>query len=321
MIKNRSQWFWLVPLLFIGMTTLLFAFEDSRTWIVTFLTDTFLFVKKHIIAILTAFFLINGKFVIKLFIRKIFLLSATGLGKRYMIERVITHNFKVHFLDHLKDDFKRLTEHIKKNFQNFPLVKKITAVFIFLGSLGFVGKFMGSMLALKVFIAKVWSFLLAVFMKLFTAVFYFITKVLWGSWLAPIVEVIIFSWFISFIEKIPFLESGFKKMYKLFNHIFGWLENFMATLFQSPLKRFLKWLIVKLRIIIYKFIGYERVSFVKRLKESRALNPNSHTKLMQKRKTRVKTKRYLSAREMLKQKREKRKTQFLTDRFNKNGFS
>jgi hypothetical protein len=268
MMKNRSLWFWVSPLLFIIILTLLFAFEASRIFIIEILKDIFLFIKENIIAILTAFFLIKGKFVIKLFIRKIILLSATGLGKRYMVERVLTHNFKVHFLDHLKDDFRRLAEHVKENFKNFPLVKKIMTVFAFLGSLGFIGKFMGSMLALKVFIAKVWSFLLAVFLKLFTVVFYFITKVVWGSWLAPIMELLIFSWLLTFIEKVPFLKKG---------------------------------------LAIYKFIGYERVSMFKRLKEDRALKPNAHTRLMQKRKESVKVKTHLSAREKLKEKRGKRK--------------
>jgi len=275
--------------------------------IIEILIDTFLFIKQNIIAISTAFFLVKGKFVIKLFIRKIILLSATGLGKRYMVERVLTHNFKVHFLDHLKDDLRRLSEHVKENFKNFPLVKKVITVFAFLGSLGFVGKFMGSMLALKVFIAKVWSFLLVVFLKLFTVVFYFITKVVWGSWLAPIMEVVLFSWLLTFIGKVPFLKKGLNKIYTLLQYMFGWLARFMAKLLQRPLKKLLKWLIKNLKIAIYKFIGYERVSLFKRLKEDRALNPNSHTKLMVKRKERIKVNTHLSRREILKQKREKRK--------------
>ncbi len=307
MVKNKSLWYWVTSLLFIIILILLFTFEESRILTFEFLTDTFLFLKENMIAILTAFFLIKGKFVIKLFIRKIILLSATGLGKRYMVERVLTHNFKVHFLDHLKDDFKRLAEHVKENFKNFPLVKKIITVFAFLGSLGFVGKFMGSMLALKVFIAKVWSFLLAAFLKLFTVVFYFLTKVVWGSWLAPIMEVLIFSWLLTFIEKVPLLKKGLNKIYTLFQYMFGWVEVFIAKLLQRPLKKLLKWLIKNLKIAIYKFIGYERVSLFKRLKEDRALNPNSHTSLMQKRKERLKVNSHLSAREKLRQKREKRR--------------
>ena len=307
MRKNKPICLWLASVLFIMVLAGLFSFEETKTFIFSFFTDTYLFVKKNIIAILTAFFLIKGKFVIKLFLRKIILLSATGLGKRYMVERVLTHNFKVHFLDHLKDDFKRLAEHVKHNFQEFPLVKKIMTLFAFLGSLGFVGKFMGGMLAVKVFIAKVWSFLLAVFIKSFTALFYFVTKVLWGSWLAPIFEVILFSWLLDWMERVPFLEKGLNKVYDIFRHMFGWIEHVIAKLMKAPLRRFLKWLVKNMKIAIYKFIGYERVSRFKRLEEDRKLNPNSHIKLMQERKERVMNRNHLSAREKLKIKRKKRK--------------
>ncbi len=275
--------------------------------IIEILTDTFLFIKENSIAILTAFFLVKGKFVIKLFIRKIILLSATGLGKRYMIERVLNHQIKVHFLDHLKDDFKKLSKHIKDNFQKFPLIKKIMTVFAFIGSLGFVGKFMGGMLAFKVFIAKVWSFLLALFLKLFTALFYFVSKVLWGSWLAPLLEVVLFSWLLTWFEKVPFLKQGLNKIYQLFHYLFGWVEVLIARLMKAPLRRFLKWLVKNMKIAIYKFIGYERVSRFKRLQEERKRNPNSHTELMQKRKERILPRDYVSAWGKLKQKREKRK--------------
>jgi len=306
-MKNRFLWFWVAPLLFIIILTLLFAFESSRIFIIGFLTDIFLFVKENIIAILTAFFLVKGKFVIKLFIRKIILLSATGLGKRYMIERVLNHQIKVHFLDHMKDDFRRLSKHMKDNFQNFPLVKKIMTVFAFIGSLGFVGKFMGGMLAAKVFIAKVWSFLLAVFLKLFTALFYFITKILWGNWLAPILEIVLFSWLLTWLEKVPFLKQGLNKIYQLFQYLFGWVEVLIAKLMKAPLRRFLKWLVKNMKIAIYQFIGYERVSRFKRLQEERKLNLNSHTLLMEKRKERILPREHVSAWEKLKQKREKRK--------------
>jgi len=313
MMKNRPLWLWLTPILFFASVAGLLSVEEIRTFLFTFIEESYLFIKKNIIAILTAFFLIKGKFVIKLFLRKIILLSATGLGKRYMVERVLTHNFKVHFMDHLKDDFKRLAEHVKHNFQEFPLVKKIISIFAFLGSLGFVGKFMGGMLAVKVFIAKVWSFLLVVFLKLFAALFYFISKVLWGNWLAPIFEIVIFSWLLTWMEKIPFLKKGLNKIYDLFKYMFGWVEDIIAKLMKAPLRRFLKWLVKNMKIAIYKFIGYERVSRYTRLQEERKRNPNSRTKLMQSRKDRIMKSSYLSVQEKLKQKREKRKPLRITE--------
>ena len=83
----------------------------------------------------------------------------------------------------------------------------------------------------------------------------------------------------------------------------------MEKIFHIPIKRFLKWLVKKIQLIIYKFIGYEKVSKWKRLKEDRALNPNSHMKLEVRRKERkegVQVKAYVSARERLVQKRKAR---------------
>ena len=307
MIKNRPLWQWFLPFIALSLIMGIFFIEPIREIVFIFIHDSYIFIKKNIITILTAFFLINGKFVLNLFLRKIILLSATGLGKRYMIERVINHQIKVHFLDHLKDDFKRLMEHIKHNFENFPLVKKLMTGFAFLSSLGFVGKFMGGVLALKVFVAKIWSFLLALFLKFFTSVFYFFTKILWGSWLAPILEVIVFSWFLEWLEKIPLLKSFFTKIYKLFSYFFGWIEYLITKLMKAPLRRFLKWLVKKMKRAIYAFIGYEKVSMFRRLQEARNLNPNSHIQLLQFRKNRKMKKDYCSAREKLQRKREERK--------------
>ena len=235
--------------------------------------------------------------------KKIILLSASGLGKRYMIERVLTYNFKIHFLDHLNDDFKRLTQHIKKNFNRFPLIKKITALSAFIGSLGFVGKFMGSMLVVKVFIAKIWSFLLAIFLKVSTSIIYFFTDYLWGSWIAPIIEIVVFSWLVSWMEKIPFLNKILHKIYFFFFYMFGWMNNYIEKRLHIPLKRILKWMVKKIRLAIYKFIGYERVSLLERLREVRALSPNSHTLLMKKRENRKIKKSYISIRDRLNEKR------------------
>ncbi len=307
MMKNRPLWFWVVPLVLISSIVVLFSIEESRTFLVALLLRMVLFVKKNILTLLAAFFLVKGKFVLKLFLKKILLLSATGLGKRYMIERIFTPNFKIHFLDHLNDDIKRLIQHAKENFYSFTLVKKIITVFTFIGSLGFVGKFMGGMLAVKVFVAKVWSFLLVIFLKVGTAVVYFFTDYLWGSWLAPVVEVVIFSWLLSWMEKVPFLNRGLRKIYAFLLSIFGWMEYYIEKVLHIPLKRILKWSVKKIQSAIHNFIGYERVSLFKRLKEVRELNPNSHTKLMKKRKeSKKKEKSYLSSRDRLKLKRELR---------------
>ena len=252
--------------------------------------------------------MVKGKFILMLFLKKIALLSATGLGKRYVVEKVVMGNVKKHFLDHLADDFKRLVNHAKENFKNFPLVKKIITIFAFIGSLGFVGKFMGGMLALKVFIAKVWSFLLAIFLKTGTAVAYFFTDYLWGSWLAPIVEVVIFSWLLSWMEKVPFLAKGIKGIYAFFVSWFEWFEYYMEKIFHIPVKSFLQWLVKKIQASIYKFIGYKKVSIWKRLHEDRKLNPNLYMQHKEKRIARKSNQvhTYISPREKILKKRKKK---------------
>jgi len=186
-------------------------------------------------------------------------------------------------------------------------MKQIIAGFAFLSSLGFVGKFMGSMLAMKVFVAKIWSFLLAVFLKVGTALFYFFTDYFWGSWIAPLVEILIFSWLLEWMEKVPFLKKGLSHIYRFFISLFSWMEHYMENVFHIPVKRFFSYMTKRSKKLIYAFIGYERVSAWKRLKEVHTLQPNSHTKLLEKRKERrVKEKSILSSWSKLKQKREEK---------------
>lgn len=294
--------------IFLVVTMIVFSVDESRAFVVALFLRLLFFVKKHLIALLATFFLVKGKFILTLFLKKIAVLSVTGLGKRYVVEKVVMGNVKKHFLSHLSDDIKRLVEHAKKNFKNFPLIKKLMTVFAFLGSLGFVGKFMGGMLAIKVFVAKVWSFLLALFLKVGTAVTYFFTDYLWGSWLAPILEVVIFSWFLSWLEKVPFLAKWLRKIYTFFIEIFSWLETYLEKIFHIPIKKFLSWLVRKIQTYIYRFIGYKRVGAWKGLQQSRTLNPNSHLRLKTKReeqRERRKVKVYISSYERLVKRRKK----------------
>ncbi|WP_296824039.1 hypothetical protein [Sulfurovum sp.] len=305
MLSRNIKWLWgLVPLVL--LLILLFSIEASRTFLLAVLLRMLFFAKKHIIVILSSFFLIKGKFILTLFLKKVTFLGATGLSKRYLIEKVITKNLKIHFLDHISNDIKRLVAYVKKNFSAFPLMKQIIAGVTFLGSLGFVGKLMGGMIVMKVFIARFWSLLLAIFLKLSTGVVYFFTDFLWGSWIAPLVEVLLFSWLLEWMEKVPFLKKILVQIYDFLLSLLGGLEGYAQKLFHRPLKHFFKHLVRKIKKSIYAFIGYERVSSWKRLQEIRALEPNSHTKLMKKREERNKKEKvYVSAREKLQQKRKK----------------
>ena len=305
---NKRIFLWLLPLLIISIIVL-FSIEESRMFIIALILRIFLFVKKNILALLAAFFLVKGKFILTLFIKKVALLSATGLSKRYLIEKVINKNLKIHFLDHIADDIKRLIVYTKENFKDFPILKQIIAGLAFLGSLGFVGKFMGGMLAMKVFVAKFWSFILAIVLKFSTAIVYFFTDYLWGSWIAPIVEIVIFTWLLEWLEKVPFLQKYITKIYSFFLILFEWVEDILEKVFHIPVKRFFKFLAKRIKKRIYQFIGYTKVSAWKRLQEVRELTPNRHLVLVEKRRERIleRKKVYISTHAQLKQKRKSRK--------------
>ena len=308
-MKKHILWSVLFSVLLIF--AILMSIEESRTFIIAIVVRVFVFAKKNIIALLVAFFLVKGKFILLVFLKKIAFLSATGLGKRYLIEKVINHNLKIHFLDHIKDDSKKLMKYIKENFKDFPIVKQIMAGLVFLGSLSFVGKFMGGMLAMKVFIAKFWSFILAIVLKFSTGILYFFTDYLWGSWFAPILEVLLFSWLFEWLEKIPFLKKYFVKMYAFFVFIFGWIEGYLEKIFHSPTRNFFRYLTKKIKKKIYAFIGEKRRSSAMRLKELRAYKPSKQKALNNSRvlhKEKHAIQRCTSTRESLKEKRDKRKT-------------
>ncbi|MCF6206383.1 MAG: hypothetical protein L3J47_05770 [Sulfurovum sp.] len=279
---KRPLWFWFFTafVIIVGLTIEIRPLHDK---IFGWASEFYHFAKESIVAILVAFFLVKGKFVLKLFLKKVLFISATGLGKRYLIERVFNHHFKVYFLDHIKDDLVRLMLHIKENFMHFPLTKKIIAALAFLGSLSYVGKFMGWMLALKVIVAKIWSFLLALVLKTGSMVVYFFTDYIWGSWLAPIIEVVIFGWLLELLEKVPFLTKSIRWLFRLFAAMAQWLDAWIGRLFHHPIRSLFRWLLKQTRRLIYRFIGYKRVSAYYQLKELRTFEPSRFVRLQQER--------------------------------------
>lgn len=308
MFKAKTL-YWIAGLLLLTFVILFFSVEEVETFVVALVLRIFFFLKKNIIALLTAFFLVKGKFILTLFLKKVAFLSATGLGKRYLIEKVLNEKLKIHFFDHIAADIKQLIDYIKKNFKDFPIVKQFIAGFAFLGSLSFVGKFMGGMLAMKVFIAKFWSFLLALLLKFSTGILYFFTDYLWGSWIAPLVEILLFSWLLEWMEKVPFLKKYLVKIYAGILHLWRAVESIIEKVFHIPLQKFFSYLAMKVKKGIYAFIGYKRVCAWKRLQELRALHLNAFNTLSGKResyKESKKRERKENAHTRLKEKRKKR---------------
>jgi len=276
------QWLWvLLPIvLFVAV---LLSVEDARMAVIALLWRLFFFLKKHIILILSGFFLVKGKFILSLFLKKLAMISATGLGKRYVVERVISKNIKRYFFDPIRDDLKHLAAYFKEHFKEFPVVNRLIALFTFLGSLGIVGKLMGGLLVLKVLIARFWSLLLAIVLKVGTGLAYFFTDIFWGSWIAPIVEVLLFTWLLEWLEKIPFLKRIFAAIYASLLTLFETFEDLLERYFHLPIRKVLHHFAMKIRRTIYRIIGYERVNAYRSLHQMRQMRPTAHQRIIQRR--------------------------------------
>lgn len=277
-----ARWLWyLLPVVIFAAVVL--SVEDAWTLLWALLLRLFFFLKKHMILILTGFFLVKGKFILSLFLKKLALISATGLGKRYVIERVINTNIKRHLLDPVSDDVKRLADYLKRRFRESPLINRLIALVTFVSSLGIVGKLMGGLLVLKVLVARFWSLILSIVLKVGTGVAYFFTDIFWGSWLAPLIEVLLFTWLLEWLEKVPFLKEFFAGIYAFILTAFEGFEEMLERYFHLPVRQMLGSIAMRIKKGIYRIIGYQRVNSYTAMQEMRVLHPNSVTRLRQKR--------------------------------------
>ncbi|SHO81646.1 hypothetical protein MNB_SV-15-1192 [hydrothermal vent metagenome] len=257
--------------------------EKSRIFILGIFWRVLFFFKKHIISIFISFFLVKGKFIFILFLKKLTILTTMGLSKRYVTEKIFIHNLKKHFLRHLKEEQIILKKYITKSFQNSPIIQKILTVVAFLASLSFVTKFMGLFLALKVIIARIWSILLAIFLKIGATTAYFFTDYLWNSILAPLIELIIFTWFLELLEKIPTINRWLQSIYKLFLSSFQAVERVLEKTLHIPFKKFLAMLVRKIQLKVRKLEKSKIDSIREKIIDKRLINPNIHKRIELKR--------------------------------------
>jgi hypothetical protein len=285
---------------------LLLNIEEVRTFIVAFIIRVIAFIERNIITMLMSFLLVKGKFVWIVFLKKMTILSISGLGKRYLTEKVFLHHIKVNLLTPLKKDIKILINYVKDYFVHFTIIKKVISVVVFLSSLSYIAKSMGIFLAIRVVLAKIWSFLLAFFIKISSAFLYFFTDYLWNSWITPILEIFIFSWFFSLMEKVPVLNRFLQKIYNYFTDFFEAIESVLQKIFHIPIKKVMDFLVKKTRLFIVKFIGIPYKAPFQKLKDIHKDFPNLHTRLKikrAKRKSDKNSKKYVSAFNRLKNKR------------------
>lgn len=288
---KHPKWFWFFNAIALTVVVVFVTVTPLREWAHLHVTKLYHWLKEYLAALFAAFFLVKGKFVLKIFLKKIALISATGLTKRYLIEKVFTYHLKVHFFAHIKRDVTRLFRHIKRNFMRFPLTKKLIALFAFLGSLSYVAKFMGTVLAIKVMMAKLWSFLLAWVLKVGNAVVYFLTDYVWGSWLAPLIEVVVFGWILSWLEKVPYLKEVIFALYRLFRRVMHLFDFVAERVLHLPLRRIFRFLVRQTREMIYRFIGYTRPPIYIQLRELRKMRPSFRNRLKARREAYSSTRR------------------------------
>jgi hypothetical protein len=286
---KHPRWFWIFNALFVLLVIAAVLIDPLRIKLYGWWCEFYDFAKEYTLAFVTGFFLVKGKFVFKIFAKKIILLSATGLTKRYLIEKVFTHHLKVHFFDHIVEDLKRLIAYIKHYFMKVSIFNKVVTLLMSLGSMAVVAKFMGKMLAIKVLLAKVWSFLLALFLQLGSGLVRFFTDYLWGSWLAPIIDVVIFGWVLGWLERVPYLKSTIERIYRWVEVVVWWFDWIMERLLHIPLRRMFKWLVKQTRLMIYRWIGYRRMPAYLQLRELRAFEPSKWQQLKHKREARKKS--------------------------------
>ncbi len=240
------------------------------------------FLKRYFLALLAAFFLVKGKFIWALFVRKVVMMSATELSKRYVMEQIVAHNLKRHFFDHIKEDLSRLARHLAHRFKRFPLAKRLMTVVAFIGSLGIVGKLAGAALFIKVVLARIWSFLLRITLRVGNLLTLFFVEVLWQGILLPLLELLLLSRLWRLLIRLPgmaLLLRLLRRLYDLFGRYFGAL---LRRYVQVPLKRLLRRAALRIRELIYAYIGFRKENAWQRLQKLRTLRPSYHTILRQK---------------------------------------
>jgi len=294
---------------------LLLNIEEVRTFVIAFILRALTFIERNIITIFMSLLLVKGKFVWLIFIKKMTILSATGLGKRYLTEKVFIHHLTKNLINPLRGDIKSLINYIKKYFANFNIVKKIISIFIFLSSLSYIAKYMGIFLAIKVLLAKIWSFLLAFFLKISTSIIYFFTNYIWNSWITPILEIVVFSWFFSLMEKVPFINRFLKKIYSYLQYFIIGIDKILEKIFHIPLRLLTGFLVKFIRKLIRKFIKISHKSKFQELKYSHNHFPNAHIKIKIKRakQKKLREKSYQSIFNRLKKKNSLSKRSFLVN--------
>lgn len=176
------------------------------------------------------------KFVLGLTLLKVLLLGV----KRYLIDHVISKNFKEHFFCHLERPLKNWWEKVRfRDRLIFLLPASVVALFgVYLTGINTVLTALGIKAFIIGFFKVVWL--------LGAKIFYFFTVYIWDSWFTPVLEIFVLSWLLKWIEKVPVIHRLFARIQSVFVRMFKYLGDKIDQLVNFPvqnkLNEFGKWL-------------------------------------------------------------------------------
>lgn len=240
--------FVLLFLIFVTSNIYMF-FPNVFDVFVSFVIRISIFVKAKLWLLFLSFFLINGKFVFKLFIKKLIFILPLGLAKRYFIEKILIKNITYNYLKKLpfNDFFKFLSNKFIKISKTSKIIGFLS--FLFSAILGL--SFFGDLIIFKILMAKLWSVLLLIFTKLATISYIIIIDT---SWIKTFIEILIYGWILSKLEKTKYIG---KYIFKIYNLIY----NFFIKILNQPIKIFFHYLTIKTSKLMHKTMktkGYNR---------------------------------------------------------------
>lgn len=253
----------------------------------SFLLRTFLFLKSHaiIVWIKTILFLawnfISDNVILffsTLTIKKFALLSVIGLGKRFIIDHIIIKFLYQHFIKDIKEPIKDLFKFIYNNFKSLSIKRKFIGLLSLVLPASLVSYTLYSMNLLgfileKVFSANMWKIILAFVLKGANTVFYFFSNYIWNSWIAPILEIFIFSFILGFLEKhISFIGKPLRYVYRKFEYVGNKFIYILDKFILHPSRKKMKKGAIRINKKIYNFIKINNKSSLTEIQKNKSYN-------------------------------------------------
>jgi hypothetical protein len=237
-----------ILLIFISINVI--SFYCHEAYFLAFWLRIFVFLKlkafySSIIALIPVLIGKSVAFLLNLTLKKASFIFVTGIAKRFFIDNILVKLIHENFIVFLKEPLLHLFKSLKNILLSFSLKKKIYAgliLFLPVSIATYVFYLFGllSIIIEKILSAQIWKSLLVVFLKFFSSILFFFTDYIWNSWIEPLVEILIFTWVLKYIEKIPFIAPFFRKLYAFFRWSSISFRKKFRTFFSNPVKKRLK---------------------------------------------------------------------------------